>query len=154
MVPFHFGHFKFLLVDVKEVNDKKQTITISMYLIVSWLEPRLEINSTAEDWKELQSGPLGGLYLPVDVLKHLWNPPLGILGLDTFDSKHILNEMADMAIYANHLVMYTARADIIISCQMHFDRYPFDIHECLFSIGSYRNTNETVGCTGGFQRTQ
>ena len=34
-----------------------QTLSISMYFGVSWLDPRLVINDTAEEWKEVKTGP-------------------------------------------------------------------------------------------------
>ena len=34
-----------------------QTVSISMYFGVSWLDPRLRINSTAPEWKEAKTGP-------------------------------------------------------------------------------------------------
>ena len=34
-----------------------QTLSISMYFGVSWLDPRLVINDTAEEWNEVKTGP-------------------------------------------------------------------------------------------------
>lgn len=34
-----------------------QTVSISMYFGVSWLDPRLRINTTAAEWKEAKTGP-------------------------------------------------------------------------------------------------
>ena len=34
-----------------------QTVSISMYFGVSWLDPRLLINTTAPEWKEAKTGP-------------------------------------------------------------------------------------------------
>ena len=35
-----------------------QTMSISMYFAVSWLEPRLQINSSAPEWTQDRTGPL------------------------------------------------------------------------------------------------
>ena len=34
-----------------------QTVSISMYFGVSWLGPRLRINTKAPEWKEAKTGP-------------------------------------------------------------------------------------------------
>ena len=34
-----------------------QTMSISMYFGVSWLDPRIKINDTATEWREVKTGP-------------------------------------------------------------------------------------------------
>ena len=34
-----------------------QTMSISMYFGVSWLDPRIQINRTASEWTEVKTGP-------------------------------------------------------------------------------------------------
>lgn len=34
-----------------------QSMMVSMYFAVSWLEPRLQINDTAQEWIEDRTGP-------------------------------------------------------------------------------------------------
>ena len=34
-----------------------QSMMVSMYFAVSWLEPRLQINATAQEWIEDRTGP-------------------------------------------------------------------------------------------------
>ena len=42
----------FFIFDVQEVNDRRQTIKLSMYFVVKWLEPRLNINEDAAEWDD------------------------------------------------------------------------------------------------------
>lgn len=72
--------FEFVVEEISNINDKgiklglkewvsgfliasfhfpAQTISISMYFGVSWLEPRLVINETASEWTEIKTGPPG-----------------------------------------------------------------------------------------------
>ena len=139
--------FYFWILDVQEVNDELQTVSISMYLIVKWLEPRLIINASAADWKDIKFGSPDVVTVSPEVLQHLWKPDLEIIGMDDFKTKNILKEVAEIRINITRSVMHTTRVDIIISCQMNFDRYPLDSHECFFRIGSYINTDNTVRCT-------
>lgn len=50
-------HFRFVIEEISAINDKAQTMSISMYFGVSWMEPRLRINSTAQEWTEDRTGP-------------------------------------------------------------------------------------------------
>ena len=47
--------------------------------------------------------------------------------------------------------MYDARVDTKTSCQMSFDRYPLDTQQCLFRVGSYSSTQDTVTCTDEYE---
>ena len=49
--------FKFVIDEISNINDKDQSMMISMYFAVSWMEPRLVINETAKEWTEDRTGP-------------------------------------------------------------------------------------------------
>ena len=51
-MPWHY-YFNFFVFEVEEVNDKKQTITLDMYFIIKWSEPRLHVNFSSPDWDDL-----------------------------------------------------------------------------------------------------
>ena len=56
-LPWDYS-FRFVIEEISNINDKDQTMSISMYFAVSWLEPRLQINSSASEWTEDRTGPL------------------------------------------------------------------------------------------------
>ena len=134
--------FTFDILDIQEVDDRKQTITIMMYLRIKWFEPRLVIEENNTDWTQ----PGVGLSNSPDLLKYMWNPDLEIYGIEKFGSKTILKEMADIQIFKDKHVNYNARVDTTISCQMNFDSYPMDTHHCPFRISSYYGTDNMVTC--------
>ena len=49
--------FKFVIDEISNINDKTQSMMVSMYFQVSWLEPRLQINESAQEWIEDRTGP-------------------------------------------------------------------------------------------------
>ena len=49
--------FKFVIDEISNINDKAQSMMISMYFAVSWTEPRLVINQSATEWSEERTGP-------------------------------------------------------------------------------------------------
>ena len=144
-------HFKFHIFDVKEVNDKKQTIGISMYFGLKWKEPRLVINDSASDWNDTKFGLPDTVDIAPEVLKNLWNPDLEIYGMEEYDSKSALKAMSSIKINKNRNIEYSARVDISISCKMDFDKYPLDEQRCPFRIGSYYSAEDTVNCTSVYE---
>jgi len=63
-LPWNYD-FKFVVEEISNINDKSQTMSISMYFGVSWLDPRLRINETAVEWREVKTGPK-------DVIPHVF----------------------------------------------------------------------------------
>ena len=144
-IPYKY-EFTFDILDVKEVNDRRQTVTLMMYLRVKWFEPRLRINKNTSKWIE----PKSRLSLAPHVLKHLWYPDLEIYGLETFTTKSVLKKMGEVNIFKNRFIKYNARVDVTFSCQMDFNRFPLDSQSCPFQIGSYYNTEDTVNCSSEY----
>ena len=143
--------FKFIIKEVSNVNDKAQSISVSMYFGVSWFEPRLKINESAEDWTEVKVGPIDEVNVSPETLKYLWYPELEIYGLEKFTLHRVLKEMSGVRIIKNQTIHYELRVVITISCQMTFDSYPLDSHSCPFQIGSYYGTMKTVTCSSYYE---
>jgi hypothetical protein len=144
-------NFRFHIFDIQEVDDMKQTLSISMYFIIKWLEPRLIINEAAKDWNDLNYGLTDTVDIAPEYLKYFWNPDLEIYGMESFNSKTILKEMSSLKILKTHHIEYMARVDITISCRMSFDQYPLDHQECPFRIGSYYSAEDTVNCNDSYK---
>ncbi len=49
--------FQFDILEVKEVDDVGQSLSLPLYLSVTWPERRLWINATHEDWDDDGTGP-------------------------------------------------------------------------------------------------
>ena len=143
--------FKFIIKEVSNVDDKSQSISVSMYFSVRWFEPRLMINATAEDWTEPKLGPDDHVNVSPETIKYLWYPDLEIYGLEKFNLHKVLKEMSGVRIIKNRTIDYELRVVVTISCQMNFNNYPLDSQECPFQVGSYFGTVKTVTCTSYFE---
>ena len=143
--------FKFIIKEVSNVDDKSQSISVSMYFSVRWFEPRLMINPTAEDWTEPKLGPDDHVNVSPETIKYLWYPDLEIYGLEKFNLHKVLKEMSGVRIIKNRTIDYELRVVVTISCQMNFNNYPLDSQECPFQVGSYFGTVKTVTCTSYFE---
>jgi hypothetical protein len=142
-------YFNFNILEVQEVSDMMQTVTIAMYLRIKWKEPRMKIENNHMDWtKSDRKG--GGLSYHPEIMETFWTPDLEILGLKIFDTKHILKEMSGVEVFKSQHIKYNARVEITFSCKMYFDRYPLDSHSCPFRIGSFFSTDSIVNCKSNF----
>jgi len=142
--------FKFVIDEISNINDKAQSMMISMYFAVSWMEPRLVINDSASEWTEDRTGPKDQVNESPETLKYIWYPELEIYGLETFNRQRVLKEMSGVRIRKNKTINYELNVHITISCRMNFDDYPLDAHTCQFQVGSYYDTQETVTCQASF----
>jgi len=138
--------FRFVIEEISNINDKAQTMSVSMYFAVSWLEPRLQINESAPEWSEDRTGPQDQVNESPDSLKYIWYPELEIYGLEIFGRQRVLKEMSGVRIRKNKTINYELGVRVTISCRMNFDDYPLDAHTCQFQVGSYYDTFETVTC--------
>ena len=149
-LPWDYA-FRFVIEEISNINDKAQTMSISMYFAVSWLEPRLQINKSATEWTEDRTGPLNVklkcfnmiytfLFQEVnespEILKYIWYPELEIYGLDTFGRQRVLKEMSGVRLNKNKTITYELGVRITISCRMDFNNYPLDAQTCQFQVGS------------------
>jgi len=142
--------FRFVIEEISNINDKAQTMSVSMYFAVSWLEPRLQINQSAPEWSEDRTGPQDQVNESPESLKYIWYPELEIYGLELFGRQRVLKEMSGVRIRKNKTINYELGVRITISCRMNFDDYPLDAHTCQFQVGSYYDTYETVTCKSHF----
>jgi len=159
--PFTFFHlsnkslpwdynFRFVIEEISNINDKAQSMVISMYFAVAWEEPRMVINESAVEWRDARTGPTDEVNESPETLRYIWYPELEIYGLETFGRQSVLKEMSGVRIMKNKTINYELGVRITISCRMNFDDYPLDAHTCQFQVGSYYDTKDMVTCTAAF----
>merc|ERR1719225_2460390 len=159
--PFTFFHlsnkslpwdynFRFVIEEISNINDKAQSMVISMYFAVAWEEPRMVINESAVEWRDARTGPTDEVNESPETLRYIWYPELEIYGLETFGRQSVLKEMSGVRIMKNKTINYELGVRITISCRMNFDDYPLDAHTCQFQVGSYYDTEKTVKCSSRY----
>ena len=151
-LPWYY-EFYFHIFDIQEVNDLQQTITLDLYFDTRWFEPRLETNSTAEDWVNEESVK-GFISIPLKNLENLWFPDLEIYRMIEYKSQNVVKPMASLKINKMGIFRHNARVKITLSCHMDFKQYPFDSHLCIYKVGSFYNHRETVDCKSTFFYSQ
>ena len=151
-LPWNY-EFHFHIFDVQEVDDLHYSLTLDMYFDMRWLEPRLELNLTSDDWKT-EDSVMGFISIPLRYMEHLWYPDLELYKMIHYQSQAIVRPMASLKLNQMGVLRHNARVKVTLSCQMDFKRYPFDSHQCPFLVGSFYHHNETVECTSTFFYSQ
>ena len=144
-LPFTYDYI-FNILEVEEINDQTQTISVAYYFRIKWKEPRLMIDPNHDEWSNSDRNG-GALSYQSKILKSFWTPDLEIMGLKVFGTQKILKQMSGVEIFKSQYIKYSARVETTFSCQMVFDNYPLDSHSCPFQIGSYLYTTRIVNCS-------
>ena len=146
-IPFTYD-FEFVISSIHEVNDFGGTLVIEMYFIIKWWEPRIQIKHySLEPMNDLKPNERF-FTIPLSNLGILWNPDLDIFGIKAYKSEKVFrNPMASLKINKKGILRYSNRAIITLSCDMDFQRYPFDSHQCFFRAGSYSYDDSIVKCS-------
>ena len=121
-----------------------------MFFKIKWSEPRIEVNETSFDVFTQSSIEGGMLPIAMNNLRYIWIPDVEIYGMNKFQVGKILKPMSSLMLDKNSMLRYSARVNMIISCHMEFENYPFDSHQCHIRSGSYSNHIKIVNCTSKF----
>jgi len=149
-LPWNYD-FLFDIREIVEVNSQERTVTLSMYFDTSWQDPRLVLNENSTAWDDSRLGPKGQVTISSKHLVEFWNPQLEIYGLEKLQRFNLMGEMSGLSIGINKTIHYSVLTSITVSCKMYFVSYPFDTNVCLFQVGSYYGTNETIKCRSTYE---
>ena len=69
-------------------------------------------------------------------MKMLWVPDVYIFDLKSI-RKHSLIHEFDGLYYINKTILYNVELEVVIYCEMDFEKFPFDSHTCFFKLGSF-----------------
>ena len=144
-LPWNYD-FQFYINDVHEIDERSQHIKISMYLDITWQEPRLRTNKSAHEWDTAD-------YISISTFnsKYFWYPAdLEMYGVQASPRQLFMNDLSGILITKQQDILYSLRLNIAFSCQMDFNRYPFDSQECPFRVSSYYNDDKLVTCSSNY----
>ena len=131
--------------NIREIDDKKMTVSLEIHPQLLWPEPRINANLTQDEMKK-------GKVLNNINLEYIWKPDLLIENLHTFKLHSVLEDMSGLSIgnglavnLKNETVIwYEFSAKASIYCNFDFLRYPMDKQECNFTIGTTYPAKQTI----------
>ena len=141
---------RFEVNNIREINDKKMTVTIEFYQEMTWIDNRIQTNFPDSVLK------IGGIPLTNKQLKQIWTPPLWIQNLFAFELRSIFDPTIGLYIHRKtkcqiieccstlekeNDTLYTAvtfnfEARATIYCNFDFTWYPLDTQDCKFIMSS------------------
>ena len=119
--------------DIPKIDDNDFSITLSVYWSLQWIDSRLIID-------EVKFIDILGknFWIPVEksFVQKLWLPDLEILNLKDFKTQDVISKLEGLWITADYEICYGMSSRITFICPMSFEKFPFDVHVCLFRVNS------------------
>lgn len=150
-------HTIFEINNIREIDDKKMTVTFEFYQQLTWIDERILLNLSAEESK------LGGVPLTSNQLQHIWTPGLWIQSLFDFKLRSVFEPSIGLFIHEKTrcelfectsntsdttyvdlhsndkkvtAVTFNFEARATVFCNFNYFRYPMDTQTCDFVMSS------------------
>ncbi|CAG7816065.1 unnamed protein product [Allacma fusca] len=120
--------FSVVLVNVRDIDEKKQDITMEMNLRIFWTDSRLKNLTDGADYVVLN---------PESFEKYLWRPDVFINHAKSVNHTALLTMPTSMRLFSNGSIRYSSRISTTLACQMNFKYYPADTQHCKVDLMSY-----------------
>ena len=144
----------FEINNIREINDKKMTVTFEFYQELTWIDNRIQTNLSDDVLK------LGGMPLTSNQLKHIWTPGLWVQSLFDFELRSVFEPSIGLYIHKKNkcqimdcnntnskenvaddsalqtAVTFNFEARATIFCNFNYFRYPLDTQTCDFVMSS------------------
>ena len=141
----------FEINNIREINDKKMTVTFEFYQELTWIDDRILANLSQDVLK------LGGMPLTSNQLKHIWTPGLWIQSLFDFELRSVFEPSIGLYIHKRKkceieecndntqemdeddlktAVTFNFEARATVFCNFNYFQYPLDTQHCNFVMSS------------------
>ena len=120
-----------LMRNVQVISIETHTITVSMNLVVYWYDYRLKV------WKYSPNEYLTWMYLSKDFRNLIWFPNIEVA--NKMLSKKKQDEQFGLLRWENNSIPLVFRKfylSISVNCEMDFQNFPFDKHDCKLEVYS------------------
>ena len=152
-------HIDIMVEGVTEINDAKNAITFSGYLVYEWSDARL-IFTPVFGKKQILEMPKNTTIqrntnimeeMPVEMLEEIWKPNIIIYNLKEYKTTKVLNKGSGLWVNGNNDIIYSEAVEITFKCPMDFTNFPIDTQSCMFRLGSYNYDDSSMSFTSTFR---
>ncbi|KAI1294824.1 Gamma-aminobutyric acid receptor subunit rho-2 [Halotydeus destructor] len=128
------------ILDVDEVDENQMYFQIQIFLITTWIDPRLVTDQLAES--NFMSHHR--LLIPDDAMKCFWTP--SVIFDNNKDGKMFMLSVPNtmLAVYKNKTVLKASRFSVKVRCRFDLSRYPMDIQRCQFRMRLFDEPDDLV----------
>ena len=132
---------------VREIDDKKHTITLDISLTMMWTDFKI---FTYQSKYEDENQGLSEIEVPPERANNIWKPEFPIYNLSDYkafmDSLHVVslkifrkNHFANNLCIYGPMLRYEIEAKITFYCDFDFSDYPMDNSSCKFRFGGQKS---------------
>ena len=132
---------KFKRIQIFDIDENKNTITLKLAILMFWLEPRILISSNT-------TGEGKWTNLPKEFVNHIWMPDAYIPHVHKINKYNFIHDF-EVYFYAideswRTMLGCQIEVEIVLFCKMTFEAYPIDENTCYFTLGSYAPLNQSA----------
>ncbi|CAG7816068.1 unnamed protein product [Allacma fusca] len=127
--------FSIVLINVRDIEEMKQLVTLEMNLRVYWTDARL---------KNLTGGQKYVVIHPESFEKRLWQPDMFIDHAIDVKQPMLLTKPLSLRLFMDGAIRYSMRISVTLACQMNFKYYPGDTQHCNVDLKSYAYPNKIL----------
>ena len=130
-IQVDFANMKILKVD-----DQECTITVSLWIYLTWVEPRLIIPNEVPTYVSLDES----------FFSQLWKPDVYFYHLKDIKQHSFFHDFEGLY-FVNNSLLYNGEYEIAFYCRMIFEKYPLDEHVCDFKLTSFSYDSSVINFT-------
>ena len=124
--------------DILDINDYDKTITLKLYMSISWTDHRLRLLPQSSDWV-VEDGDENWTRINPLWLQHIWIPDVDIVNMRDFKTAHFLNKFSYLELFESKRLWYNFPVEITLTCPIFtFENYPLDSQSCDLIIRSFQ----------------
>ena len=123
--------------NVREVDDKKEAMTVDLVINMQWVDERIRTNFSSGDVED------GGIGLDLRVIDRIWRPYMYFRNLTDYKGHSDSYNILSLKLLSNStlnttetVVCYTLETKATVYCDFDFTEYPTDIQLCRVRFGS------------------
>ena len=130
-IQVDFANMKILKVD-----DHECTITVSLWIYLTWVEPRLIVPNEVPTYVSLDES----------FFSQLWKPDVYFYHLKDIKQHSFFHDFEGLY-FVNNSLLYNGEYEVAFYCRMLFERYPLDEHVCDFKLTSFSYDSSVINFT-------
>ena len=121
----------FFLMSLRQVNEKDQAISLSLWTYMGWQDSRLSWTPSS----------YGGIKRLITTSKQVWTPSTVCLFNEINEDKCFTDERL-VSITSFGWATYATTRETVTQCAIDISMYPFDLHNCTLYYGNLFHDND------------
>lgn len=110
-----------IIANLLAVSDSDQTIDVDVYLLLSWIDTRLNTSLVQDNVV---------IVTDATMIKRFWTPDVYVQNSVTASIVDVLGPLAQLSIDANQRLFNLRRLSVKLGCKFNLQNYPHDVQYC------------------------